>query len=186
MARDESNRVCPVQIAGRFNSRIRRWIQNPGRILRSYVSEGMTVLDLGCGPGFFTLEMARMVGPSGRVIGCDLQEGMLQLLEGQIRGTAFQEVVTLHQCEKNHIGLSVEVDFILLFYVFHEIPSQEDCFREMGTLLRPDGQVLIVEPPFHVSKAAFEDTVGKARDAGFVVVGRPRVPFSKTVVLKRG
>ena len=44
----------------------------------------MTVLDVGCGPGFFTLDMARLVGPSGRVIAADLQEGMLEKLGQKI------------------------------------------------------------------------------------------------------
>ncbi len=48
----------------------------------------MTVLDMGCGPGFFTVEMARKVGPSGRVVAVDVQEGMLQQQRKKIRGTA--------------------------------------------------------------------------------------------------
>jgi ubiquinone/menaquinone biosynthesis C-methylase UbiE len=69
--------VCPVERAGSLDSKIRRWLQNPQKILVPYVREEMTVLDIGCGPGLFSVEMARMVGKSGRVIAVDLQEGML-------------------------------------------------------------------------------------------------------------
>ena len=73
--RDRSKRVCPVEIAGHLDNRIRRWVQNPQKILEPYVEEGMVVLDIGCGPGFFSIDMAKMVGRSGRVIAADLQEG---------------------------------------------------------------------------------------------------------------
>ena len=55
-------RVCPVEKADRLDTRIRRWLQNPQKILKPYIKEGMTVLDFGCGPGFFSVDMAQMVG----------------------------------------------------------------------------------------------------------------------------
>jgi len=48
--------ICPVERAGGLDNRIRRWLQNPQKILRLYIAEGMTVLDVGCGPGFFSLD----------------------------------------------------------------------------------------------------------------------------------
>ena len=184
--RDRNNRVCPVERAGSLDSRIRRWFQNPQKILRPYIEEGMIVLDVGCGPGFFSIDMAQMVGKSGRVIASDLQEGMLQKVREKIKGTELEERVTLHKCEENKIGVSERVDFVLLFYMIHEVPNKEDFFNEIGTILKQNGQVLIVEPPFHVSKLAFEETVNKARDIGFEDIKGPNVLFSKTVILKNG
>ncbi|MFC1730731.1 class I SAM-dependent methyltransferase [candidate division KSB1 bacterium] len=181
-----NNRVCPVEIAGSLDNRIRRWLQNPQKILRPYIEEGMTVLDAGCGPGFFSIEMARMVGKSGRVIASDLQEGMLQRIRDKIKGTELEKRITLHKCEENKIGVSEHVDFVLLFYMVHEIPNKKEFFNEIVTILRPDGHVLLVEPPFHVSKSAFEETVRIAGDAGFTDVERPNVLFSKAVILKKG
>lgn len=183
---NRSDRICPVERAGSLDNRIRRWIQNPQKILRPYIEEGMTVLDIGCGPGFFSIDMAQMVGNSGRVIASDLQEGMLQKVRDKIKGTELEERITLHKCEENKIGVSEHVDFVLLFYMVHEVPNKEEFFNEIGTILRPNGQVLIVEPPFHVSKSEFEETVRKARDAGFTDVEGPNVLFSKTVILKKG
>ncbi len=183
---NRNNRVCPVERAGSLDSRIRRWLQNPQKILRPYIEEGMTVLDVGCGPGFFSIDMAQMVGKSGRVIASDLQEGMLQKVRDKIKGTELEKRITLHKCEENKIGVSEHVDFVLLFYMVHEIPHKEEFFNEIGTILRPNGQVLIVEPPFHVSKSALEETVRKARNAGFADVEGPNVLFSKTVILKKG
>jgi len=179
------NRVCPVERAGSLDTGIRRWVQDPQKILRPYIKDGMTVLDLGCGPGFFSLDMAKMVGKSGRVIASDLQEGMLQKLRDKIRGTTLEEQIFLHKCEASKIRLSAEVDFILAFYVVHEMPDQEVFFNEIRSLLKPYGQVLIVEPPIHVSKTAFEKMIGKAREAGFTAVERPKVFLSKAVILKK-
>jgi len=146
----------------------------------------MTVLDLGCGPGFFSIDIAQMVGKSGRVVASDLQEGMLQKIREKIQGTELEERITLHKCQKSRIGVSENVDFVLVFYMVHEVPDQEEFFNEIGSILKPNGQVLIVEPPFHVSKNAFEETIRTSRGAGFTPAERPKVLFSKTVILKKG
>jgi ubiquinone/menaquinone biosynthesis C-methylase UbiE len=183
---NEGNRVCPVELAGSLDNRLRRWLQDPRKILRPYIKEGMTVLDLGCGPGFFSIDLARMVGKSGRVIASDLQEGMLNKLRDKIQGTELEERITLHKCAVNTIGVLEDVDFVLAFYMVHEIPNtnQEGFLKEIKSILKSDGQLLIVEPPFHVSRTAFEEMVRKAKDAGFTPIERPKVLFSKTVILK--
>jgi ubiquinone/menaquinone biosynthesis C-methylase UbiE len=145
----------------------------------------MTVLDVGCGLGFFTLEMARMVGTSGRVIAADMQEGMLQKVKEKVKGTELEEQILLHKCGENNIGVLEPVDFVVLFYMVHEVPNKEHFFNEIRTILKPHGQVLIVEPPFHVSKSAFEETVRIARDAGLIVIERPKIFFSRAVLLKK-
>jgi len=178
--------VCPVERAGGLDNRIRRWLQDPQKILGPFIKEGMTVLDLGCGPGFFSIDMAQLLGKSGRVIATDLQEGMLNKLRAKIHETELEDRITLHKGEENKIGLAEKVDFILAFYMVHEIPNQEEFFNEIEVILKPKGQVLIVEPSFHVSKSAFEETIRKARNAGFTLVERPRLLLSKTAVLKKG
>ena len=70
-------RVCPSWLAFVLNNPLRKLLQNPEKILKGLVQEGQTAVDLGCGPGFFTLPLARMVGESGRVIAVDLQSKML-------------------------------------------------------------------------------------------------------------
>jgi len=178
------NRVCPVEKAGSLDSRFRRWLQNPEKILAPYVKKAMTVLDLGCGPGFFSIDMARMVGRSGRLIACDLQEEMLRKLRNKIHGTELEQRIMLHRCEADRIGLSEKVDFVLAFYVIHEIADPQALFKQLSSILSPGGQVLVVEPPFHVSKSAFLQTIHMAREAGFQPGPGPKVAFSKTAILR--
>lgn len=181
----DKNRVCPVGLAGSLDSRMRRWLQNPERILKPYVREGMTALDMGCGPGFFSIELAVLVGPSGHVIACDLQPGMLEKLGAKIRGTDLARRITLHPCEADRICVTEKVDFVLAFYVMHELPDHRAFFEEMASLLNPGGQLFIVEPPLHVSRAAFEETLRQATAAGFSVESRPKLPFNKAAILKK-
>lgn len=182
MGRDGS-RVCPVELAGSLDNRFRAFFQNPRRILLPYIREGMTVLDAGCGPGFFSVEMARLVGPSGVVYACDLQEGMLARLRGKVEGTALASRIVLHKCSPSRIGLSAPVDFALAFYMLHELPDQGVFFSEVLSLLRPGGRLLVVEPPLHVSKASFSSSIGLALDAGFSSLSCPGVAFSRTALL---
>ncbi len=102
---DGKNRVFPVTFGRGLDNRIRRWFQNPRKILRPYIKERVTVLDIGCGRGVFSVELAQMVGKSGRVIASDLQEGMLRKLRDKIRETELEERITLHKCEEKKLGV---------------------------------------------------------------------------------
>lgn len=178
------DRVCPVELAGGLDNRVRRWLQNPGKIVSPYISDGMTVLDVGCGPGFFTVEMAVRVGELGRVIAADLQDGMLAKLRAKIKGTELEDRITLHKCMNNCIGVTDKVDFVLLFYMVHEVPDKSAFFRELASILNPEGRILMVEPPFHVSKKDFADTLNKVENAGLAIVENTSGLNGKSVVMK--
>jgi len=180
----ERNRVCPVELADSLDGRIRRWWQDPRKILSPYVREGMTVLDVGCGPGFFSIEMARMAGRNGKVISADLQDGMLEKLRNKIRGTELEKRITLVKCRKDDINVSEKVDFGLAFFVIHEVPDKESFFKQLKSILNDKGQILVVEPRlFHVSRKAFELTMTIAGKAGFRIHPGPRLSFSWSAVL---
>jgi len=72
-----SKRVCPWWLGYLLASPIRRLLHNPTRILTPFVRPGMTVLEPGPGMGYFTLELARLVGTSGRVVAVDVQPKMI-------------------------------------------------------------------------------------------------------------
>lgn len=102
---NQNKRVCPVEHATSFDNFIRKFVHNPKKIFGNYVKEGMVVLDIGCGPGFFSVEIARMVGESGRVIAADLQEGMLEKVKNKIQGKDIEQRIELHKCGVNKIGI---------------------------------------------------------------------------------
>jgi ubiquinone/menaquinone biosynthesis C-methylase UbiE len=179
--------VCPVERAGALDNRIRRWLQDPRRLLEPLVREGMTVLDLGCGPGFFLPALAELVGETGQVIAADLQQGMLDLAGAKLEGTGFEHRVRFHRCPEDGIGLDTRLDLVLLFHVVHEMPDKYLLFETLHRLLdRHHGKVLFVEPPFHVSRSAFNESLRIAREAGFTVSPGPHLLLNKTALLGYG
>ncbi|NIR25569.1 MAG: class I SAM-dependent methyltransferase, partial [Gammaproteobacteria bacterium] len=69
--------VCPWWLAYSFDNPLRRLVHNGSKLLSPYVKGEMTVTDIGCGLGYFTIEMAKLLDGNGRVIAVDLQEKML-------------------------------------------------------------------------------------------------------------
>ncbi len=176
--------VCPVEYSGGLDNRLRRLLYKPEKILKPFIQRGTIALDLGCGPGFFTIPMAELTGSTGRVIAADLQQGMLDKVRTKIKGTVLEKTISLHKCGSNKINITEPVDFILLFYMVHEIPDKTRFFNEIKTIIKPTGSILIVEPPIHVAKADFRKTLETAEIAGFTASSGPQIPFNKSAILK--
>ena len=174
--------ICSVEHAGSLDSRIRRWFQDPRKILAPFLREGMTAVDYGCGPGFFTLDMAALVGETGHVVAADLQQGMLDIVAGKLAKCGLEKRVSLHLCAPG-ATIAEKADFILLFYMVHEVPDKAALFADLAKLLKPEGCILMVEPPGHVTKKFFAEEVATAQKAGLKIVGKAHVAFSKTALL---
>lgn len=163
----------------------RRMIHPPEKIFGEYVSPGMTVVDTGCGTGFFTMALARMVGEAGRVIAVDLQSEALERIREKARMADMQSVIAPMQCKSDDIGVLPEVDFALSFYMAHEVPGIDVYFARMAQSVRSGGHMLLVEPYVHVSRKNFDNEVAAARNAGFEVVKEPSIFFSHAALLKK-
>jgi len=185
MKNNKQNRVCPLNNAGHLDNSIRRLIQNPQKIVKPYIKNGMSIMDVGCGPGFFSIEIAKMLNGSGKVIAADLQEGMLEMVKQKIKGTKLENKIELHKCQDQTIGISEKVDFILAFYMIHEVPNQDMFFKEVISVLKPNGRILIAEPKFHVSERSFKIMEEKAISLGFKIIDKPKIYFSRTIVLEK-
>lgn len=175
--------VCPHTIAFLFDNWIRRLFQNPRKIVGEYIKEGDQVLDCGCGPGFFSLEMARLVGNQGKVIAVDLQQQMLDKLEKKAIKKGLQNRIMLHRCQPSTIALKAEVDFILVFYMIHETPNPQGFLAEMKSLLKENGRILIVEPKMHTDQTLFDSFVKMAADAGLRAIDFPAKKGGRSVLL---
>lgn len=177
--------VCSAEHAGFLSTPLRRLFNNPEKILDGMVKPGQTAADLGCGPGFFTLTLAKLVGDDGCVIAVDLQKQMLDLLMRNAERQRLSSRIRPHQCGADTLGVTEQVDFALAFYMVHEVPDVERFIREIAAIVKPGGHFLLVEPKFHVSAANFARTVEIALSGGFVQVSEPRVFLSRAVLLQR-
>lgn len=183
MAREKHPYVCPAEFAGSLDNSVRRLIHKPHRILEPHIIKGMTVLDLGCGPGFFTIELAKLVCETGRVIAADLQQGMLDKVATKIKGTELEKIIELHKCQVDTIGISRKVDFVLAFWMVHEVTDKQKFFEELKSVLNPGGRIWIIEPIIHVTEKSFNRMTGLLEPAGFEIIERPKVCLSRTVLL---
>jgi ubiquinone/menaquinone biosynthesis C-methylase UbiE len=183
MQNNSSSNVCPVERAGALDNSLRRLIQNPKRILRKYLKAGDKVLDLGCGPGFFTIGIAQLVGESGLVYAADIQEGMLDKVREKIISYHLRNI-QVHKCEESTINLNDTVDFILAFYMVHELPDQDRTFSELKRMLNPNGKVLIIEPNFRVTNQDFQNMIVRLEKVGFKIIKKPKLFFSRSVLLQ--
>jgi len=180
---NKKTRVCPVEIAGLLDFSLRKRLQNPQKILKPFIKEGMTVLDVGCGVGFFSVEIAKMLNGTGKVIAADIQEGMLNIIKGKIKGTPLEQRIELHHSSFESIGVTEKVDFVLAFYMVHEVRNQRKFFEDLASILKPDGLVFIIEPKLHASKKAFITMVNMLKETGFTIIENPKVFFSRTIAL---
>jgi tRNA A58 N-methylase Trm61 len=133
----------------------------------------MTVLEPGPGMGFFTLELARMVGGTGRVIAIDIQPRMLEALKRRAARVGVLDRVETRLALPDSLGLAdlaSAVDFTLACAVVHELPSATTFFQEVAGASKPGARILLVEPKGHVTASKFEEEIRAAGDAGFVLL----------------
>ena len=183
-----AERVCPWWLGYLLASPVRRWFENPEAVIAPHLSSSATALDVGCAMGFFSLPMAELVGPGGRVICVDLQERMIRSLRKRAARAGVSDRIETRVCSTSSLGLrDLEggVDFALAYAVVHEVPDAAPFLAEIGSALVPGGRFLIAEPRGHVSAEALEETAEAARKAGLSVIDRPDVKRSRAVLLEK-
>jgi ubiquinone/menaquinone biosynthesis C-methylase UbiE len=166
--------VCPWWLAWGLSNPIRRWLNDPEAMLGDFVRPGERVLEIGPGPGFYTLPMARRVGADGRVICVDVQQRMLNTLVRRLARRGLGDRVETHCCAGGSSWLDSvrgSVDKAVLIYVLHEVPDPRQTLDEVHAALRPGGSVLLVEPRGHCSPELFAAELWAARQAGFMHAG---------------
>ncbi len=183
-----AERVCPWWMGYLLASPLRRWIEKPEKVLAPYVREGMTILEPGPGMGFFTLPLAALAGPSGRVVAVDLQARMLDALGRRALKAGLLPRIEMRLAQADSMGagdLKGAVDLVWAFAVVHEMPSAERFFAEAAAALKPAGLLLLGEPSGHVKAEKFELELEAARAAGLEVAERPVFRRSLAALLRK-
>ena len=176
--------ICPWWLAYTFDNPFRSFLHNPEKMLGPYVSKGMTVLDAGCGMGFFSIGLARLVGDRGCVIAADVQPKILAVMLKRCEKAGVSSIIHLHRSEPDNLGVETPVDFILAFWMAHEVPDPKRFFHQVRACLKPDGRILIAEPRFHVSAKRFQEIVVLAQASGLSFCETPSIRFSRSAVFK--
>ncbi|MFO1063747.1 MAG: methyltransferase domain-containing protein [Pirellulales bacterium] len=106
---------------------------------------GMTVCDMGCGNGFYTLEMAKMVAPGGKVIAVDIQQEMLHLLKLRADEMQIKNVEPVLGTVTDPRIADGVVDLLLMVDVYHEFSHPPQMLAAIRKSLKPNGLVALLE-----------------------------------------
>jgi ubiquinone/menaquinone biosynthesis C-methylase UbiE len=174
--------VCPWWCCFTFDNFLRKLFHNSEEILRSYIVEGNAVLDIGPGMGYFSIPIAKMVGEKGKLIAADIQPEMLEALRKRGKKAGVEKQIITHLCKADSLGLDMQFDFILAFWMVHEVPNQLAFFKEIKSILRHSGKFLLSEPVLHVNQAMYENTVKTAESAGLVLKEKPKISLSRSAL----
>ncbi len=181
-------RVCPWWMGYFLASPVRRLWYTPGSLVAAHLKPGMTVLEPGPGMGFFTIEMARLVGKGGRVVAVDIERKMLDVLMRRAAKAGVADRIDARACAPDSMGLADlagRVDFVLVCAVVHELPNQEVFFRETAQAMKPGAALLLVEPSGHVSEHDFDKELKFAGAAGLQIERQVTIRRSHAALLKK-
>lgn len=164
---------APAFIGRLLDSGYRRWLQPPAQVIqRSGIKEGMTVLELGCGPGTFTTSVARAVGGKGKVYALDIQKDMLKQLERKLAKPGNRDIKNVELINSSAYELPFEdkaLDMVFMVTVLPEIPDQDRALQQVNRVLKPGGLLAVTElfpDPDYPWKST---TIKFGTRAGFVV-----------------
>jgi len=109
------------------------------------VKPGQTICDMGCGNGFYTLKLAELTGPTGRVLAVDIQPEMLRLLEDRAKEAGLANIELVQGTQIDPRLEPSSVDLILLVDVYHEFSHPAHMLRAMRAALKPEGRIALAE-----------------------------------------
>jgi ubiquinone/menaquinone biosynthesis C-methylase UbiE len=174
--------TCPSCFSFTLDNFLRKKLHDPFAILRGLIRTGDTVLDIGCGPGYFTVPMAQMAGETGMVIAVDLQKKMLDRMSDRAMRTGLLDRIRAVQCTTDDIMVSEKADFILTFWMVHEVRDTGNFFRQIAAAMKQDSRYLLVEPKFHVTGKKYREILELAGKAGLKTRGEPAVSISRSTI----
>ena len=186
--RPRDHHVCPWWVGYLITNPLRRLGENPDTILDPMVSPGMTAIDIGCGMGFFSLPLARKVGERGRVVCVDVQPKMLSSLGRRAKRKGLADIVECRLATQDDLAiddLGGQADLVLAVHVLHETAFPRRFLASCRDVLRPGGQMLVIEPKGHVSDGDFEESLRLAVEIGLTESESIGLSRSRGVVLTK-
>jgi len=181
-----ASRRCPLWLQGVLASPIRRLVESPEGLLGPYVTPGMTVLEPGCGFGFFSLPLARMVGPVGRVLCVDVEPAAVARLVRRARRAGLAARIVADACSVADLGVgrhAGEVDLVTVLHMLHEVEDLPGFLRQVTAALRPGGRMLVLEPGGHVRPEQFAAEREACRRAGLRELPNGPAPRGRLLAL---
>ena len=168
---------------GKLENPEREAWQMPDQVVEALaLRPGDVACDVGAGPGYLALRMARAVGPSGAVFAIDVDRRMIDALGGRIRETGIENVHPILSDAKRGALPPRRCRVILVVNAFHHFPDRAGYLRRLAGRLGPEGRIVIVDfhrkqlpvgpPPDH--KISRPGVAAEARRAGLEVVRERR------------
>jgi ubiquinone/menaquinone biosynthesis C-methylase UbiE len=170
VARFGHSSPCPAALSWLVDNPLRRFYTRQ-LLDRIGIRTGERVLELGPGPGAFTVDAALRAGPDGRLIAVDIQPKMIARVERRVREAGLTNVET-HVTSAYNLPLGAEsVDRAFLITVLPEIPDRARALAELSRVLRPNGVLSIGEEFYDPDYLFLPETVRLVEAAGFRLVG---------------
>jgi ubiquinone/menaquinone biosynthesis C-methylase UbiE len=169
----------PRQFAGLLDLPLRRQYLDPGEVLGMYgVTGGMALLEIGCGTGLFTVEMARMLGDQGTVHAVDLQPAMLERTRARIARAGVAHMVQLHHGGVYDLPFVDDtIDLAVLISTLGEVPDKPAALSELRRVLKPGARLGITEELLFTTYQLAGSTRRWAEDAGFRFLAKTGSPI---------
>jgi ubiquinone/menaquinone biosynthesis C-methylase UbiE len=135
-----------VQGAPWLDRREREDEENPDlaiRLLR--IRKGATVADIGAGSGYISIRMAKTVGPMGKVYASDIQQGMLELLQQNVRKAKLDNVIPVLGAIDDPKLPADSLDLAIMVDVYHEFSEPQKMLQRIREALKADGRLVLLE-----------------------------------------
>jgi arsenite methyltransferase len=132
--------------AEHFNSLASNRESQPDRVVESLeLKPGNTVADIGSGGGYFTILMARKVGPKGKVYAIDIDAELLKYVDALVKKEGVANVTTVLATESDS-GISAKrIDLVFMRNVFHDLKNDTAYFAKLKPLLKDGGRIAIID-----------------------------------------
>jgi ubiquinone/menaquinone biosynthesis C-methylase UbiE len=177
----QHGRLFPPQDLGLLEGPDRDAWQRPDRIMDALqIAEGSVVADLGAGGGWFTVRLARRVGPNGRVYAQDIQPQMIEAISRRVARDGLQPRVKTVLGTSSDPSLPNDLDAVLIVDAYHEMEDPVALLRNLARSLKADGRIGIVDfkqdgggpGPEMSERVDPERVIRDARTAGLTLLSR--------------